>query len=91
MRKTDIVFLCCVLGVAGLFARRVVTLSAPLLPGATTSATPAFGVAGQARDVDMLELQRRLERRELSDHEAEFYEPIGAPSHRADGDAEVVR
>ncbi len=78
MRKTDIAFLCCVLSVAGLFAGRLVTLSVPLLPGATTSANSAFGVAGQARDVDMSKLERLLEQRQLSDHEAEFYEPLDA-------------
>lgn len=28
----------------------------------------------------MLKLERLLEERALSDHEAEFYEPVGAPS-----------
>jgi hypothetical protein len=91
MRKTDVAFLCSVLSVAGLVAGRLVTRSLPLLPGATAPATPALGAAGQARDVDMLKLQRLLERRTLSDHEAEFYEPVGPPSRPAVGSEGVSR
>ncbi len=76
MRKTDAIFLCCVLSCAGLFAVRSVTQSVPLLWGETASDSAALGVAGQSRSVDMTKLNRLLQRRALSDHEAEFYEPV---------------
>jgi hypothetical protein len=85
MRKTDIVFLVCVLGFAGLLAARSVTQAIPLLPGGTPSASAALRAAGQPRDVDMTRLKYLLDGRALSDHEAEFYEPIGTPSDSGDG------
>ena len=84
MRKTDIAFLLSVLGFAGLFAARSVTQSVPLLRGGTQSGSAALGVAGQSRDVDVIKLKRLLDQRALSDREAEFYEPVGAPSPSGD-------
>jgi len=77
MGKIDVIFLFCVLGCAGLFAARTITQSVPLLLGGTSSGSATLGVAGQSREVDMAKLERLLERRALSDHEAEFYEPVG--------------
>jgi hypothetical protein len=88
MRKTEIAFLLCVLGFAGLFAARSVTQSIPLLSGGTQSGSAAPGVAGQSRDVDMMKLKRLLDQRALSDREAEFYEPVGADSFSGDGEDE---
>jgi hypothetical protein len=76
MRKTDAIFLFCVLSCAGLFAARSVMQSVPLLSGETAADSAAFGVAGQSRNVDMAKLKRLLNQRALSDHEAEFYEPL---------------
>lgn len=84
MRKTEIVFLLGVLGCAGLFAARSVTLSFPLLWGGTPSGAAVLGVAGQSRDVDMTRLKRLLDLRDLSDREAEFYEPVGTSSRLGD-------
>ena len=80
MRKTEILFLFCVLGCAGLFAARSITQSAPLLWGSAPSGSAVLGVAGQSRNVDMTKLKRLIQRRALSDREAEFYEPVGMPS-----------
>ncbi|MGI6416070.1 MAG: hypothetical protein ACOX1P_10400 [Thermoguttaceae bacterium] len=80
MRKTDLVFLLCVLICAGLFAARSISRSIPTLSGAMPSGAAALGAAGQPRQVDMAKLERLIEERVLSDHEAEFYEPIGVPS-----------
>ncbi len=80
MRKTEILFLFCVLGCAGLLAARSISQSVPLLCGGTTADPATLGVAGQSRDVDMTKLKRLLDRRALSDREAEFYEPVGMPS-----------
>jgi len=80
MRKTDLVFLLCVLICAGLFAGRSISWSVPMLSGAMPSGAAALGAAGQPRQVDMARLERLIEERVLSDHAAEFYEPVGAPS-----------
>lgn len=81
MRKIDILFLFCVLGFAGFFAARSVTHAIPLLPGRTITDSAALGAAGQARDVDMTKLKSLLDQDALSDHEALFYQPVGAPPH----------
>ena len=88
MRKSEILFLFCVLGCAGLFAARSITQSVPLLWGGTPSGSAVLGVAGQLRDVDMTKLKRLLDRGTLSDHEAEFYEPVGTPSRLGDHEDE---
>ena len=88
MRKTEIIFLFCVLGCAGLFAARSITQSVPLLWGYAPSGSAVLGVAGQSRNVDMTKLKRLLERRALSDREAEFYEPAGTPSRLGDNEDE---
>ena len=88
MRKIEILFLFCVLGCGGLFAARSITQSVPLLRGGTPPGSPLLGVAGQSRDVDMAKLKRLLQQRTLSDHEAEFYEPLGTPSRLGDKEDE---
>lgn len=87
MRKNEAIYLLCVLICAGLFAARSVTRSLFLLSPEAASDTATFSVAGQSRNVDMVKLQSLLERRALSDHEAEFYEPVGTP-RSADRDSE---
>ena len=87
MCKTDRIFLFCVLGCTVLFAARSIRHSVPLLSSGTSPASAALGVAGQSRDVDMTKLKRLLDRRALSDREAEFYEPVAAPS-RSGSDGE---
>ena len=84
MRKIEIIFLLGVLGFAGLFAARSVTQSVPLLRGAAPSGSDVLGVAGQSRDLDLAKIKRLLDRRVLSDREAEFYEPVGGPSRLGD-------
>lgn len=76
MRRTDIIFLVCAFGFALLITVRSITLAIPLLPGRTFPDQPTMGAAGQARDVDMQRLRALLKQRALSDHEAEFYEPV---------------
>jgi hypothetical protein len=88
MRKTDVLFLLCVLFCAGLFAARSVREAVPLLSGGTSAGPAASGVAGQSRDVDMTKLKRLLEQRVLSDREAEFYEPVGTPPPSGDHEDE---
>ena len=77
MRKTDVLFLICVLSFAGLFAARTVALSVPLFWDKNGSDSASFGVAGQSQNIDTVKLKRLLESRALSDHEAEFYGPVG--------------
>ncbi len=79
MRKTEIIFLACVLGCGGLFAARSIALSRPLLWGSAPSGSAVVGVAGESRQVDMTKLKRLLDRGDLSDREAEFYTPVGTP------------
>jgi hypothetical protein len=79
MRKTDLVYLLCVFGIAGLITVRSITQATALFPSTSTLST-ALGAAGQSRAVDMSRLQPLLDRGALSDHEAEFYEPVGVPS-----------
>ena len=79
MRRTEIIFLLCVFAFAALFVARSVRQTIPLLPGAPPSGSAAIGAAGQPRDVDMPQLKRLLDRRALSGHEAEFYEPVDSP------------
>jgi hypothetical protein len=76
MGKTDTIFLVCVLAFAGLLAAHSISQAIPRLPGATSVPAAALGAAGQARDVDTTRLKELLKRRSLSDHEAEFYEPV---------------
>ncbi len=89
MRKTEIIFLACVLGGGGLFAARSIALSRPLLWGPSPSGSDVLGVAGQSRQVDMPKLQRLLDRGDLSDHEAECYGPFGTPPSPGDDEDET--
>ncbi len=91
MGKTDTIFLFCVLSCAGLFALRSIAQSVPLLSVEAASGSAAFGAAGQSHNVDMQELKRLLEQGALSDHEAEFYGPVGTSlesSGRENGESE---
>lgn len=88
MRKIDTLFLFCVLGFAGLFAVRTVALSVPLFWGGNGSDSAALGVAGQSRNIDTAKLKHLLESRELSDHEAEFYGPVGTTVQPENGEIE---
>lgn len=89
MRKTDAVFLFCVVSFAGLFAARSVSQAVPLLSGGASSGSAAHGVAGQSREVDVTKLKQLIDRGTLSDHEAEFYEPIAKPARSGDGEEET--
>jgi len=76
MKKSDVVFLTAVLGVAGAFSLVSLSHAVRILPRASMSAAPVRGVAGEARDVDMERLQELLRRNYLSDREAEFYKVV---------------
>ena len=76
MRTVDKVFLACVLVC-------VVLLAAQAFRGADLGALfqpdlqqPRAGVAGQARDVNLRQMQHLIDAGALSDHEAEFYKPV---------------
>jgi hypothetical protein len=86
MRRTDVVFLLCLFVLTAVFVARSITQALPVLPGRPSSGATATGAAGQPRDVDMLQLKRMLERRALSGHEAEFYEPVGTVPTPDDGE-----
>jgi len=86
MGKTDTIFLFCLLSCAGLFALRSIAQSVPLLSVEAASDSAAFGAAGQSHNVDMQELKRLLEQGSLSDHEAEFYGPVGTTLESGDWD-----
>ncbi len=89
MRKTEIIFLACVLVCGGLFAARSLSLSGALLWGSSPTGSAVAGVAGQSRQVDMTKLQRLLDRGDLSDHEAECYGPFGTPPSPGDDEDET--
>jgi hypothetical protein len=86
MRRTEVVFLLCVFVFATIFVARSVTQTISLLPAGPPSAAAPTGAAGQPRDVDLPELKRLLDRGVLSNHEAEFYEPVGPPPDAGDKD-----
>ena len=73
MRKSDAALLVSVSGVAALFAAMSLSEAARVLPARPRGAAAAPGSAGMAREVDAELLLERLRRRELSEHEADFY------------------
>ena len=88
MRKGDIVFLVCVGGVAMAFSVAAVSQAVRLAPRPSSAETTLFGVAGQARDVNMRHLEELLRSKSLSDHEAEFYKPGSAQSQSVGAEPE---
>ena len=88
MRKWDLAFLICVGGTATAFSVAAVSQAVRLSPGRSAANAAAFGVAGQARDVNMRHLEELLRSKSLSDHEAEFYKPVSAQSQSVGAEPE---
>jgi len=87
MRKIEAVYLLCVFIFAALVAARTVTHATAHLPGGAATVPAAINAAGESRAVDLSEVQRLIERGVLSDHEAEFYEPLGPSTSRSERNA----
>jgi len=91
MKRTEILFLACVLAMAALFGGRTLSETVRAMGWEEGEAAPA-GTAGRPRDVDMEKLDRLTREGLLSDREALYYRKLAAPAAGpAQGDFTTVR